>query len=75
MVLSASDEGSCLGDLIPAYGGGGSFNLSLRDPVTDRIDSTGPLGFDASANEVGMAGDLRRGRSKSEYFAVVFEEV
>lgn len=51
IVLMASQGGSCVPDLLPSQGGSGSFNLSLLDPFTGRIDTTGPLDFDASANE------------------------
>lgn len=51
VILSAGDDGACLSNLIPAEGGSGSFNLSLKDPFTGRTDTTGPLNFDASANE------------------------
>lgn len=41
-----------MSDLLPSQGGSGSFNLSLVDPFTGRVDTTEPLDFDASANEV-----------------------
>lgn len=51
IVLTAGDTGSCLSNLLSAEGGSGSFNLTLEDPFTGRVDTTAPLDFDASANE------------------------
>lgn len=49
--MTASDEGSCLANLLPTEGGAGSFNLTIVDPFTGRGDTTEVLDFGAPANE------------------------
>lgn len=51
--MTASDEGSCIANLLPTQGGEGSFNLTMVDPFTGRGDTTEILDFGASANEAG----------------------
>lgn len=57
VVLRASNEGSCLSNLLSAEGGSGSYNLTLVDPYTGRADTTWPLEFDASANKARRGGE------------------